>query len=120
LASVAVGVAAPLSGCSETPSCDPAAVRVFQSLPAAQGVDVEPQGSAEIGCTDTVQPSDPAAFVTHYAEAMRAAGWTVVIDGDGVLGTHQGGAVRLDRLEGNDVGVYVMAPSDLADPLATR
>ena len=61
---------------------------------------------------DTVEPRDPVAFVAHYEEAMRDAGWTVLPNGDGFSGKGPAGVVRFDRLEGNDVGVYLLSPED--------
>lgn len=95
--------------------CDPVAVTAFESMPPYPGAEVELRGSPGIGCTDTVQPPDPDDFIDHYERAMRDAGWTVHSDdgalGRGVFGRGPSGGVRLDRLEGNDVGVYVLSPS---------
>lgn len=101
-----------LSGCGSTENCDPRAVEEFELLPAFNGVDVNLHGSSGIGCTDTVEPADPDAFVAHYEEAMRHAGWDVVFDGDGIFGKGPSGGVRIDPLEGHDVGVYVLSPDD--------
>ena len=99
------------SGCvAAHEKCDPDAVAAFESLPAFDGVEVELHGSPGIGCTDTVKPADPDAFVSHYTQAMRGGGWTVTPDEAGVLATGPSGRVRIDRLEGNDVGVYLLAP----------
>ena len=91
--------------------CDPEAVKAFRSLPAYPGVEVDLHVSPGIGCTDTVQPPDPDAFINHYEQEMRSAGWTVLSD-DGVFGNGPSGGVRFDRLEGTDVGVYVLAPEE--------
>ncbi len=100
------------SGClAAHEKCDPKAVAAFESLPSFDAVEVELHGEPGIGCTDTVQPTDPDAFVTHYVKAMRRAGWTVTPD-TGVLATGPNGRVRIDRLEGNDVGVYLVAPGN--------
>jgi hypothetical protein len=110
------------SGCavvraiSETENCDPRIVKAFRALPAAEGVTVDLHGSTGIGCTDTVTPSDPEAFVDHYEQAMRNAGWTVMIDGSGVYGRGPSGGLRLDRLEGNDVGVYALSLDEIQSP----
>lgn len=98
-------------------SCDVEAVQGFESLPSYPGVTVELATSAGIGCTDTVDAPDPDAFIEHYAKVMGDAGWTVQYDepprGGGVLGVGPSSAVRLDRLEGTNVGVYVSPPEDL-------
>jgi hypothetical protein len=101
-----------VSGCGATEECDPEAVEAFQRLPRFNGVEVDLHGSSGIGCTETVEPADPDAFVAHYEEAMRHAGWEVLPDGDGVFGKDPSGGVRIDRLEGNAVGVYVLSPDD--------
>ena len=101
-----------VSGCMSSEKCDPKAVEAFQSLPPFHGVEVDLHGSSGIGCTDTVKPADADAFVAHYEEAMRNAGWNVLPDGDGVFGKGPSGGVRIDRLEGNDVGVYALSPDE--------
>lgn len=107
------GIALLVTAGGET--CDPVAVNAFESMPAYPGAEVELRVSPGIGCTDTVQPADPDAFIDHYEKAMRDAGWTVRSDDDafgrGASGTGPSGGVRLDRLEGDDVGVYVLSPS---------
>jgi hypothetical protein len=106
------------SGCSLYPAetCDPRIVEAFHALPALDGLEVDLQGSPGIGCTDTVTPADPEAFVDHYEGAMRDAGWAVDVDGDdGVFGRGPSGGIGLDRLEGDDVGVYAVSLEDL-DP----
>ena len=70
-------------------------------------------GSAGIGCTDTVTPSDPDAFLNHYEQAMRDAGWSVSTDASGVFGLGPSGGVRVDRLEGSDVGVYALSLDEI-------
>lgn len=103
---------AAVSGCGSTEECDPRAVAAFQRLPPFDGIEVDLHGSSGIGCTDTVDPADPDAFMAHYEHVMRRAGWHVLSTGDGVLGRGQYGAVRIDPLEGHDVGVYVLTPDD--------
>lgn len=93
----------------EAEKCDPRIVKAFRALPPADGIDVDLHGSAGIGCTDTVGPTDAKAFMDHYERAMRDAGWKVTSDGTGIYGTGPSGGVRLDRLEGNDVGVYALS-----------
>lgn len=103
-----------LVGCaSEDTACDPGIVEAFRALPPVAGVEVALRPSTGIGCTDTVTVADPGAFVEHYARVMREAGWSVLADGDGVLGSGPSGRVRVDRLEGRQVGVYAMSPDDL-------
>ena len=91
--------------------CDPEAVNAFQSLPAYPGVEVDLQGSEGSGCTDTVQPADPDAFLTHYEQAMRDAGWQVIRTGDDLLATGPTGDVQMDHYEGNDVVVFLQPGS---------
>lgn len=95
-------------------ACEPGAVRAFDSLPPFPGVEVDLQGSPGIGCTDTVQPADPDAFIAHYEREMRNAGWTVVRDGDGFFAAGPAGGVRIDRYEGNDVAVFLPSAADFA------
>ena len=109
----ALVLAAGAGGCEATPSCDAAALAAFRALPPAPGVTVAPKGSPGIGCTDTVTVDDPAAVVAHYEAAMAAAGWTVVSDGGGVLGRTGSSGLRIDPLEGRDLGFYVLGPEDL-------
>ena len=97
-----LGVFAERSWCSVRP------VRSAHAPTAARS-QMAPAASA---CTDTVKPPDPDAFVAHYEDAMRDAGWAIVSDGDGFSGKGPAGRVRVDRLEGNDVGVYLLAPDD--------
>lgn len=92
--------------------CNPEAVQAFESLPAYRGVEVDLQGSAGIGCTDTVQPADPAAYIDHYERVMRVAGWQVARDGEGLRGTGPAGPVRIDHYEGNDVMVFLPSADD--------
>jgi len=107
------------SGCAavramtETENCDPRIVEAFRALPPADGIEVDLHASAGIGCTDTVTPSDPEAFMDHYERAMRKAGWTVVVDGSGSFSRGPAGGLRLDRLEGNDVGVYALSLDEI-------
>ena len=95
-----------------TGQCDPAAVETFQSLPAFPGVEVELKGSPGNGCTDTVQPADPAAFIDHYERVMRDAGWQVARDGAGLRGNGPTGPVSIDNYEGNDVVVFLPSAGD--------
>jgi hypothetical protein len=92
--------------------CDPAAVATFESLPVFPGVDVDLQGSPGNGCTDTVQPPDPAAFIAHYERVMRDAGWPVSRDGEGLLGTGPAGPVSINNYEGDDVVVFIPSAGD--------
>ncbi len=104
-----------LAGCADSsaPSCDPGIVKAFRALPVVGGVDVALHGSTGVGCTDTVAPSDPDAFLSHYEQAMRNAGWRVSTDATGVFGRGPSGGVRVDRLEGNEVGVYALALDEI-------
>lgn len=111
---LAVLATGPLLGCQVATECDAEAVKAFHSLPPAQGVAVDLRGEPGLGCTDTVQPTDPAGFVSHYEHAMRDAGWEVQRDGDGIFGKGSAGGLRLDPLEGTDVGVYVLSPREYA------
>jgi hypothetical protein len=104
---------AAVRGMTETEKCDPRIVEGFRALPPADGIDVQLHGSAGIGCTDTVTPSDPDAFIGHYERAMRNAGWTVLMDGSGIYGRGPSGGLRLDRLEGHDVGVYALSLEEI-------
>ena len=45
---------------------------------------------------------------------MRQAGWEVGTDSPGVSGNGLNGGVRIDRLEGDEVGVYVLSPDEYA------
>lgn len=112
VALLGVLAAVAVSGCGSTEECDPKAVEAFQHLPPFDGVKVSLHASSGIGCTDTVEPADPEAFVGHYEEAMTNAGWEVLSHGGGVVGKGPSGGVRIDRLEGHDVGVYVLSPAD--------
>ena len=103
---------ASVSGCGSSEDCDPEAVTAFESLPPFEGVSVDLHGSPGIGCTDTVKPADPDAFVAHYRKAMRHAGWSVAADDSGVFGKGPVAGVRIDFLEGDDVGVYLLSPDD--------
>jgi hypothetical protein len=105
-----------LVGCDAfvTPECDPAIVKAFRALPPVDGVEVELHGSPGIGCTDTVTVSDPDAFVDHYEQAMRGAGWSVTKDGEDVFGKGPSGGVLLDRLEAQRVGVYALSLDELS------
>jgi hypothetical protein len=104
-----------LSGCdtASTSDCDPGIVKAFRALPAVQGVEVDLHTSTEIGCTDTVTTSDQDAFVQHYKRAMLHAGWRVSTDLSGVFGLGPSGGVRVDRLEGDSVGVYALSLDEI-------
>jgi hypothetical protein len=112
LGMLAVLASTGLSGCASEEKCDPEAVKAFKSLPAVQGVEVNLLVSPGIGCTDTVQATDPQGFVSHYEKAMRDAGWTVQTEGGGVFGKGPSGGVRVDQLEGKDVGVYALSAEE--------
>src|SRR4051794_33096217 len=107
-----------LLGCGAigTEKCDPDIVKAFRDLPPVEGVEVDLHGSPGIGCTDTVTPSDPKAFLDHYEQAMRDAGWSVTSDGSGFFGTGPSGGVTVDPLEGNDVGVYALSLDEIQSP----
>ena len=94
--------------------CDQTIVAAFRALPPVDGVNVDLHPSAGIGCTDTVTPSDPEAFIRHYEHAMRNDGWTVTNDGPDIYGRSPAGGLRLDRLEGDNVGVYALSTDEAA------
>lgn len=116
--SLLLGVGAMLlAGCGGSEAtCDARIVEAFRALPPVEGVDVDLHGSPGIGCTDTVTPADPDAFMEHYERAMRKAGWEVVTDSSGTFGRGASGGVRLDRLEGDDVGVYALSRDEVEAP----
>lgn len=103
-----------LSSCLLDTSCEAGQLRAFKELPKVDGVSVHLHVSPGVGCTDTVSVHDPDAFVAHYEQAMRDAGWKVEADEDqkGVYGTSRSGGVRVDRLEGHSVGIYALSPSE--------
>ena len=94
-----------------TISVTPPRAETFQSLPAFPGVEVDLHASAG-GCTDTVEPADPAAFIDHYERVMRDAGWRVARDGAELRGTGPAGRVHIDSYEGNEVVVLLPSTSD--------
>lgn len=106
-------VAVSLAGCSGGEACDEDALSAFRGLDAPPGVSVDPQPSPGIGCTDTVTVDDPDAVVEHYRVAMNDLGWTVTRTERGVFGRTAGFGITVDRLEGNDVGVYLLGPDEL-------
>lgn len=109
-------MAAPLLvGCEAfgAEDCDPGIVKAIRALPPVDGVEIELQGSPGIGCTDTVSVSDADAFVDHYAQAMREAGWSVSTDDRGVFGKGPSGGLRVARLEGQQVGIYALSLDEL-------